>query len=100
MKTINGFKGLLSIYKNLPKFGGFFVDEDFVNRAEHIESARYYLSETPDEDDDMEDEYKTWLEYPTFRAIIENKIDHNPAVGEKELLQAVVYYLENDDFQD
>ncbi|MGP0838100.1 DUF7716 domain-containing protein [Serratia sp. CY85251] len=68
--------------------------------AEHIETARYYLAETPDEDDDMEDEYKTWLEYPTFRAIIENKIDHNPAVGEKELLQAVVYYLENDDFQD
>ncbi|HEI8866652.1 TPA: hypothetical protein SLG40_002160 [Serratia odorifera] len=100
MKTVNGFKELLAIYKGLPKVGGFFVDEGFVNRAEHIETARYYLAETPYEDDDMEDDYKTWLEYPTFRAIIENKIEHNPGVGEKELLQAVVYYLENDDFQD
>ncbi|MGO4743560.1 hypothetical protein [Serratia quinivorans] len=67
--------------KDLPKVGGLFVDEDFVNRAEHIETARYYLAETPDEDDDMENEYKTWLEYPTLGRLLRIKTTITQQLG-------------------
>ncbi|WP_416412179.1 hypothetical protein [Pantoea sp. App145] len=100
MKTIKGFDGLLSVYKDLPKVGGFYVDEDFISKKSIIESANYYLAESEEEDDDMEDDYKTWLEYPTFKAIIQNKLEHHPKSSKDELLNAVVYYLENDDFLD
>ncbi|MCL2896672.1 DUF7716 domain-containing protein [Brenneria tiliae] len=98
MKTIKGFDGLLSVYKDLPKVGGFYVDEDFLNNKDAIESSNYYLAES--EDEEMEDNYKTWLEYPTFKAIILNKLDHHPKSSKDDLLNAIIYYLENDDFLD
>ncbi|WP_387466217.1 hypothetical protein [Photorhabdus sp. RM323S] len=42
----------------------------------------------------------TWLDYQTFRAIIDNKLEHHPNATRDELLEAVVYYLEEDDFLD
>ncbi|CDL82251.1 DUF7716 domain-containing protein [Xenorhabdus szentirmaii] len=103
MKTIKGFDGLLVIYKELEDAMGFFVDPDFKNEINCINDATYYLSETRDEDfdmEEMEDEYKTWLDYQTFRAIIDNKLEHHPNATRDELLEAVVYYLEEDDFLD
>ena len=100
MKTIKGFDGLLSIYKSLPKVGGFYVDNNFINEVGAIKKSNYYLPDSEEEDDDMESSYKTWLEYPTFRDIIENKLSHNPHATKNELLDAVFYYLEEDDFLD
>lgn len=100
MKAIKGFEGLLSIYKELPKVGGFYVDEIFNNDKNMILKSNYYLAESEGEDDEMEDDYKAWLEYPTFKAIIENKLEHHPGSEKEDLLDAVIYYLENDEFLD
>ncbi|NRN30943.1 DUF7716 domain-containing protein [Photorhabdus heterorhabditis] len=103
MKTIKGFDGLLSIHKQRPKAMGFFVDPNFVNEINCINNATYYLSETRAEDfdmDEMEDKYKTWLDYALFEDIIDNKLEHHPNATRDELLEAVVYYLEEDDFLD
>lgn len=105
MITAIGFSDLLKIQKNVPDSDamGFFVDLDFKNTAECIESAHYYLSETRDEDDDMDDQndkYKSWLDYSTFLAIIDNKLAHHPDATKEDLLDAVIYYLEQDDFLD
>lgn len=100
MKTIKGFEGLLAIYKQLPKVGGFFVNKEFSNERSAIKNSDYYLAESEEEDEDMEDDYDTWLEYPTFKAIIENKLEHHPTASNEDLLEAVMYYLEMDDFLD
>ncbi|CCP08162.1 hypothetical protein BN440_3157 [Erwinia amylovora MR1] len=80
-----------------------FVDIDFINEINHIDTASYYLPESDDELEDMDemtDKYKTWLDYQTFAAIIENKLEHHPNATRDELLEAVIYYLEEDDFLD
>ena len=105
MKTATGFTNLLKISKNIPESDGWyiFVDSDFDDTKKCIESTNYYLSETRDEDDDMEeqeDKYLAWLEYATFLDIISNKLDHHPNASEDDLIEAVIYYLEEDDFLD
>ena len=105
MKTATGFTNLLKISKNIPNFEVWyiFVDPDFDDTKKCIESANYYLSETRDEDDDMEeqeDKYLAWLEYATFLAIIDNKLEHHPNASDDDLLEAVMYYYEKDAFID
>lgn len=100
LKVINGFEGLLLIYKDLPVVGGFYVDEDFENTSACIKTAYYYIAETEDEDDEMEEEYASWLEFPTLKDIIDNKLTHHPLATKEELLEAVIHYWEYDDFLD
>ena len=105
MKTATGFTNLLKISKNIPNFEVWyiFVDLDFDDTKKCIESANYYLSETREEDDDMdeqEDKYRSWLDYGIFLDIIDNKLDHHPNASEDDLIEAVIYYLEEDDFLD
>lgn len=49
---------------------------------------------------EFDDKYGTFLESPILKAIIENKTEHHPNSSKEELLKAVTYYLENDDFLD
>ena len=105
MKTATGFTNLLKISKNIPESEGLyiFVDSDFDDTKKCIESANYYLTETQEEDDNMdeqEDKYRSWLEYATFLDIISNKLDHHPNASEDDLIEAVIYYRELDDFLD
>ena len=105
MKTATGFTNLLKISKNISYYKAcyIFVDSDFDDTKKCIESANYYLSETTEEDDDMEeqeDKYLAWLEYATFLAIIDNKLEHHPNASEDDLIEAVICYLEEDDFLD
>ena len=81
MKTATGFTNLLKISKNIPNFEVWyiFVDLDFDHTKKCIESANYYLSETREEDDEMdeqEDRYRPWLDYGIFLDIIDNKLEH------------------------
>ena len=105
MITATGFTNLLKISKNFSYYEawGLFVDLDFDNTKKCIESANYYLAETREEYDDMDeqkDKYRSWLEYATFLDIISNKLEHHPNASEDDLLEAVIYYLEEDDFLD
>ena len=105
MKTAIGFTNLLKISKNIPESEGWyiFVDSDFDHTKKCIESSNYYLTETEEEDDDMDeqkDKYRAWLEYATFLDIIINKLEHHPNASEDDLLEAVIYYYEKDAFID
>ena len=48
----------------------------------------------------MEEKRSTFLETPIFKDIVINKRSYNQQATEDEILGAVIYYLENDDFQD
>ena len=49
---------------------------------------------------EQEDKYLAWLDYPTFCAIIYNKLEHHPNTSEDNLIEAVIYYYEEDAFID
>lgn len=49
---------------------------------------------------DFEENFGTFVEAPIFRGIVGNKLEHHPEAGKAEFLEAVVHYLEHDDFLD
>ncbi|HEI8866648.1 TPA: hypothetical protein SLG40_002153 [Serratia odorifera] len=101
MIVINGFNQLLQMKDGLPGVGWLYVSPSFsLSSEEDIVNGIYYIAENEDEEMDFEDNYGTFLEAPIFKAIIDNKLEHSPASESVELLEAVRYYLENDDFQD
>lgn len=103
MRTIKGLDGLLSEVKTLPNVGWLYVDKDFNLKSKmDILNKNYYLAESRDESFDMaeNDKIRTFLESPIFCDIIDNKFNHHPAATKDDLLDAVIYYLEEDDFLD
>jgi len=103
MKKAIGFEGLLSIYKERPEAWYFFTNIGMDNKKDSIRNAIFYLPDTREEEESMDnehDKYKGWLEYSTFIAILDNKLEHHPKSSSEELLDAVIYYLEKDDFLD
>jgi len=103
MRTITGIDGLVSIYNERPEAWYFFTDINMDNKKESIRIGVFYLPDTRDEEEDMDemtDKYKGWLEYATFLAIFDNKLDHHPTASKEELLEAIIYYLEEDDYLD
>lgn len=101
MSIISGFDGLLKICDKLPDVGWIYVEPSFDLQSESdIKNGTYFLADNEDEEIDFEDNYGTFLEAPIFKAIIHNKVKNHPASNETDFLEAVVYYLENDDFLD
>lgn len=101
MIVINGFNQLLQMKDGLPDVGWLYVSPSFsLSSEEDIVNGIYYVAEKEDEEMDFEDNYGTFLEAPIFKAIIDNQLEHSPASESVELLEAVRYYLEHDDFQD
>lgn len=101
MIVISGFDELLKKYSSLPDSGWLYVDESFdLTSIDDIERKRYYIAEDEDEEMDFEENYGTFLESPIFKAIIENKLEHTPQSDRDDLFNAVIYYINNDDFMD
>lgn len=101
MSIISGFDGLLKVYKELPDVGWIYVKPSFDLQSESdIKNSNYFLADNEDEEMDYEDNYGNFLEAPIFKAIIQNKLEHNPSSNEIDFFEAVVYYLKNDDFLD
>lgn len=105
MKNINGFDELLKHAKNkmLPDSGWIYVNKNFDLKATtDFFNGLYLIPENRDESFEMEenDNIKTLLESPTLSDIIDNKFEHHPESSNDELLEAIIYYLEEDDFLD
>ncbi|MHC5178238.1 DUF7716 domain-containing protein [Serratia rhizosphaerae] len=101
MIVINGFSELLKMKDGLPDVGWLYVSPSFsLSSEEDIVNGSYYIAENEDEEMDFEESYGTFLEAPIFKDIVINKRNHNQQATEDEILGAVIYYLENDDFQD
>jgi len=101
MIVISGFDELLKKCNELPDVGWLYVEESFdLESRNDIENGKYYIAENEDEEMDFEENYGTFLESPILKDIIGNKLEHHPKSSKDDLLDAAVYYLENDDFLD
>lgn len=101
MKFYEGFDGLLASYNALPDVAWIYVSRDLdVESVSGIVTAQYLIAETDSEEEVLGRRYATFLEAPTFVAIIENKLEHHPTSQQQEFIEAVIFYLENDDFLD
>ncbi|MBP2198254.1 DUF7716 domain-containing protein [Pantoea cypripedii] len=101
MIVISGFDELLKKSNELPDVGWLYVEGSFdLESRNDIENGKYYIAENEDEEMDFEQNYGTFLEAPIFKDVIENKLNHHPGSSKDDLFDAVVYYLEKDDFLD
>ncbi|MDE1186007.1 MAG: hypothetical protein PW844_05940 [Pantoea sp.] len=101
MLILHGFDELLEKCHELPDVGWIYVEASFdLESRDDIKSGKYYLAENEDEEMGFEESFGTFLEAPIFKDVIENKLNHNPGSSKDDLLDAVVYYLEKDDFLD
>lgn len=101
MIVINGFDELLTKRDEIPDVGWLYVKESFdLESKKDINEGKYFIAQDEDEEIDLEEHYGTFLEAPIFKAIVENKLEHHPDSDRDDFLNAVVHYLENDDFLD
>ena len=99
MIVINGFEELIKKRDSLPNVGWIYVEDSFnLSSVEDIKKRKYFIVENEDEEMDCEENYATFLESPMFKAVINNRLNHHPNSSKEELLEAVTYYLEEDDF--
>ncbi|MDR1463444.1 MAG: hypothetical protein LBI68_09975 [Azoarcus sp.] len=100
MKVFHGFNELLKAYQALG-VSGIHTKLEFVNNSrEDISNGVFYVPENEDEDEECENTLEMWLETQTFKGVIVNKLEHHPDASRDDLLEAVIYYLERDDFLD
>lgn len=99
MKAVSGLKALIFARSDLPKVGWIFVDKGFnKNSADALMTAAFHIPE--DEDDEFygEDHLTSWLEVPTFIAILNVRAKNFKDPTTRDFANAAIYYLENDDF--
>jgi len=114
MKHYKLIDELLEDWKNLPVPGRIYIQGAKKNE---IEKAEYWSmsSKEQKEENFVNTAYgelpeslskhaaKSFLDSQTFQDIIENKLEHNPNLQlseSKTFIDAIKYYLENDDFLD
>lgn len=103
MIVINGFDELLTKRDEIPDVGWLYVEESSdLEYKKDINEGKYFIDQDEDEDEeiDLEENYGTFLEAPIFKAIVENKLEHHPDSDRDDFFNAVIHYLENDDFLD
>ena len=112
------YKNLLELIKdkdNYPNAGRVFIQKSKIN---DLENAEYWVisSKESKEQDYIEDErgsrtpislvdynVKSFLDIQIFQGIIDLKMENNPELSLDDtdvFIEAIIYYLENDDFLD
>jgi hypothetical protein len=115
MKHYQNLKDLLSDRNNLPVQGPVFIQEV---RQRDIENAEYWVMSSKEKKElpfrmgkngdtipetIFDFNVKSFLSIQTLQDIIVNKLEHNPNLNISDVtffVEAINYYLENDDFLD
>jgi hypothetical protein len=101
MKTFNGIGPLIESSNDLPDVGWLFVDKNLDRTSkEKLKSCPIMLAETDEDESEGLKKFRNWLEAPTFVDILESRRDSKPNATVDEIIDAVIYYLENDTFID
>lgn len=99
LKAVSGLTALIFARSDLPKIGWIFVDKGFNKKsADALMTAIFHIPE--DEDDEFygEDHLTSWLEVPTFLAVLNVRAKNLKYPTTRDFANAAIYYLENDDF--
>ena len=114
MQYYQTFSELLINYKNLSYPGGIYIEGD---KNTNFQSSKYWILSDKEEKDEFWVEtnfgkipeslkdfnVKPFLDVGTFQDIIENKLEHNSNLALENIkvfIEAIEYYLDNDDFWD
>jgi hypothetical protein len=101
MKEFHGFDELLKTQGQDLGTWWIYTKREFINNSrDDILNATFYVPENDDEEMESDGNLGDWLEVQTFKGIIINKLEHHPDASRDDLLEAVIYYLEKDDFLD
>jgi hypothetical protein len=99
MITVNGISNLIAARETLPKTGWLFIEKNFDKVSpSHIAKKNFFIAENDDEEIDAEKKFNTWLEIPTFFDVLITALEENPEATPDDVIDAAIYYLENDTF--
>lgn len=99
MKKVKGLQALICMREELPEVGWIFVDRELVKTSvTELEAATFYVAESEEDEFHGEDNFATWLEAPTFLATLELREKNLHSPGLKQYAEAIIHYLEEDDF--
>lgn len=99
MRTFSGIDDLLAQRATFPDSGWIFVDKDVEPISEaQLRARQFFMAEDGDEEFDMEDTHRTWLEAPMFLAIVQQRLEKNRAAPVSEIIAAAIHYLDKDTF--
>ncbi|NHZ36922.1 hypothetical protein [Massilia rubra] len=99
MMRCSGIDELLAHRDAFPESGWIFVEKTFDTVSElHIREEPFFIAENDDEEFDLEETHRTWLEAPMFLAIVQARLEKNHAAPTGELIAAAIHYLEKDTF--
>ncbi len=100
MKKLNGMFELIENQNILKGAGWIFVKSiNDLRTLSAIIDAIYYIADDDDEEIDMEDTHKTFLEFGIFKGVIELE-EKSGRKSVKDVAAGCLYYLENDTFRD
>jgi hypothetical protein len=101
VKTYKGLKGLLVNKSRLSNVGWLLVEKSFDHTSRYdIIEKNFYIADDDSEYTNLRKNYSTWLESPTFLDIVDLRLEHNPSASDDEIVDAIIYYLENDAFME
>jgi hypothetical protein len=101
MKVFNGFSELVLNLGHLPAVGWIFVDSTVDRTSKDVvNSAIFYVAEDDSEEIAFENTKRTFVECPTMLDIKSVADRSNSKPDLNKYLEATLYYLENDDFQE
>lgn len=99
MKEYSGFTELFANRGHLPDPGWIFVDPGTsADSIESLRSATFYVPENDEDEFDGEERVQTLVEAPTFQDVVTLRAKNLPDATADQFLEALVHYLEYDDF--
>lgn len=99
MINFNGISELIDGKAKLPVTGWLFTEKSF-DMVSPIDIATkcFMIAENDVEEIDAEKNMETWSEILTFLDVLELTLNKNPEPATDDIIQAAIFYLENDAF--
>lgn len=100
MKYFDGLSALIDQYGNEEEEGWILLeDRSPLENASSLTTARFIVADDEDEENVLLDTHPSFLEIPTFRAVIDNERDAS-RTSVDDIAAASIYYLKMDTFRD
>ena len=109
-KEYAGFESIRKAYKEMPPAGSIYtsvrIDSTSILNATYFVIPSLEIENYVDEEGEYVPDqvagkgYYSWLEAPTFADIIIDKLEQNSSATLDDFIEAVLYYLEYDNFID
>ena len=100
MKTYDGLAALIDQYRDRQAEGWILLkSRNSLKNSTGLADATFIVADDEEEEDELLDTHASFLEIPTFRAVIANEREAS-RTSVNDIASASLHYLEQDSFRD